>query len=184
MGRLSGTILACLLPLTGCAKSPPESPAAAEANLAAQCKAVQEGHSREIRLDRTPVHDADVAQIVSLADKLQDLNLSQTDITDRGLAEICACEGLEQLRLASPRITDDGLKPLARLKKLRHLHLIGAPLTDEGLAHLQTLSQLDSLYLDGISATDEGIEKLIKALPQVHVHIDGGHHRGDAQGHD
>ncbi len=154
-------------------------PSSHEASLSEQAQAVREGHSDTIRLDHTTVGDDDLRQLDGLEDKLLRINLSQTSLTDAGLARLCRFERLEQLRVMSPEVTDAGLAPLQDLPHLRHLHLIGAPLGDAGLEHLHALSDLESLYLDGIRASDAAIARLIEALPKVHVHIDGGHHRAD-----
>ncbi len=154
-------------------------PASPEASLSEQAQAVRDGRSDTIRLDHTTVRDDDLVQLDGLEDKLLRINLSQTSITDTGLARLCRFKQLEQLRLMSPGLTDAGLAPLKDLPHLRFLHLMGAPLGDAGLEHLQVLSGLESLYLDGIRASDAAITRLIEALPKVHVHIDGGHHRAD-----
>jgi hypothetical protein len=155
-----------------------------EASLTEQAQAVREGKSDTIRLDQTPTSDADLEPLDGLEDRLVRINLSDTSLTDAGLARLCRFERLEQLRVMSPDVTDAGLAHLKDLPHLRHLHLIGAPVSDAGLEHLHALSGLESLYLDGIRASDAAIARLIEALPKVHVHIDGGHHRADQQADD
>ena len=150
-----------------------------EASLLEQAQAVRDGRSDTIRLDHTTIRDDDLEQLDGLEDKLLRINLSQTSLTDAGLARLCRFERLEQLRVMSPDMTDAGLAPLKDLPHLRFLHLMGAPFGDAGLEYLHALSRLESLYLDGIRASDAAITRLIEALPKVHVHIDGGHHRAD-----
>ena len=157
-------------------KAPPHPP---EASLSEQAQAVRDGRSDMIRLDHTAVGDDDLKQLDGLEGKLLRINLSQTSLSDAGLARLCRFERLEQLRVMSPGLTDAGLAPLKDLPHLRFLHLIGAPLGDVGLEYLHALSGLESLYLDGIQASDAAITRLIEALPKVHIHIDGGHHRAD-----
>jgi hypothetical protein len=159
-------------------------PRLSEASLSEQAQAVRDGRSDTIRLDRAHVRDEDLEQLDGLEDKLLRVNLSQTSLTDAGLARLCRFERLEQLRVMSPDMTDAGLSPLKDLPRLRFLHLIGAPFGDAGLEHLQDLNELESLYLDGIQASDAAITRLVDALPKVHVHIDGGHHRADHHGDD
>jgi hypothetical protein len=151
-----------------------------EANFARQVQAVRDGRSSQIRLDHGVVTDDDLRQLDGLEDKLLRINLSRTEITDRGLAEISRLARLEQLRLASGRIDDAGLKCLAKLEHLRFLHLIDMPITDAGLDHLHVLKSLESLYLDGTKTTDEGLGRLLTALPGVHLHVDDHHHRLDS----
>jgi Leucine-rich repeat (LRR) protein len=149
-----------------------------EASLADQAAAVRRGETVLIRLDHTNVTDDDLVLLDGLSDKLQRLNLSRTALTDEGLERICHLSRLTQLRLRGPRITATGMAHLGRLEQLRHLHLIDVPLDDAGIAELHPLTGLDSLYLDGTQATDRALSQLYKALPNVHLHVDGGHHRG------
>ncbi len=151
-----------------------------EANFAQQIEAVRDGRSSQIRLDHAVVTDHDLRQLAGLEDKVLRINLSRTEITDQGLAQISRLARLEQLRLASARIDDAGLECLAKLEHLRFLHLIDMPITDAGLNHLHGLKSLESLYLDGTKATDEGLGRLLAALPGVHLHVDDHHHRLDS----
>jgi hypothetical protein len=172
-------LLLCLV--AACSKPAAEvTPTASEPSFAEQAVAVRDGQTDMIRLDHTEVRDDNLKMLAGLDDQLRRLNLSKTTVTDAGLATVCKMRRLEQLRIASKELTDAGVPELAQLEDLKHLHLIDAPLSDAGLAHLEKLTWLKSLYLDGIQASDEAIEKLIKALPDVHLHFDGGHHRHDA----
>jgi len=167
--------------VTACSKPAAEiTPVVAEPSFAEQAVAVREGQSDTIRLDHTEVRDDNLKMLAGLEDHLRRLNLSKTTVSDAGLATVCKMRRLDQLRIASRELTDAGVPELAQLEDLDHLHLIGAPLSDTGLASLEKLTWLDSLYLDGIKASDEAIERLIKALPDTHIHFDGGHHRHDA----
>ena len=170
----------------GCTRRGPPEPVAApsEPTFAEQADAVRAGRSEQIRVDQALVTDEQLVELDGLEDKLRRLNLSKTTITDEGLARIAGLRRLEQLRLASSAITDAGLADLAQLSKLRHLHLIDAPVTDAGLEHLRPLTGLKSLYLDGSRASDEGMNRLVEALPDVHLHFDGGHHRHDMHADD
>ena len=179
---VSSLLVATAMTATSCMRQPMSSVPSAdppEATLAQQAESVRAGRSDEIRLDRTLVVNEDLKELHDLSGNLRRINFSRTEVSDAGLVEICRCEHLVQLRLSCPRITNDGLALIAELKEMRFLNLINAPITDAGLAHLRGLKQLESLYLDGSNASDEGIERLIQELPDVHLHMDGGHHRSD-----
>ncbi len=156
-----------------------------EPSFAEQAAAVRAGTSDQIRLNETPVSDADLLQLDGLADDLLRINLSRTTISDAGMAKIAGMHKLVQLRLAAPNVTDAGLASVTQLKELKHLHLIAVPLTDAGLEPLAALKHLSSLYLDDTQVTSEGMRRLVEALPNVHLHFDGGHIRDDPQaGHE
>lgn len=179
---LANALAILVLCLAGCAKTssePATSSTTLEPSFVVQARAVADGKSTQIRLDRSPVNDDDLRTLAGLEDKLERLNLSRTDISDEGLRRIAQMQRLEQLRLDSHRITDQGLAELAALKQLRFLHLLHAPIGDAGLAHLHALKQLESLYLDGTKVTDDGLARLLEAVPGVHLHIDDHHHRLD-----
>jgi hypothetical protein len=182
--RRTGFLLALIVAAASglaCSKAPQsESDKHPEPSLANQAQAVREGKSEQIRLDHVLVTDDDLRHLDGLEDSLLRINLSRTEITNDGLARLSHFPRLEQLRLASSRIDDAGLLYLAELKHLRFLHLIDVPLSDAGLEHLHPLESLESLYLDGTRASDDAKSRLVEALPNVHVHFDGGHHRHDS----
>jgi hypothetical protein len=165
----------------GTASAANASPAIApvEPTWAEAVEAVRRGESVEIRLQRVPVEDAQLADLAGLT-KLQRLNLPHSRIDDAGLERIVReVPRLELLRLGSPAITDQGLATIAKLKNLRFLHLIDVPITDAGLKHIEPMTWLESLYLDGGQATDAGLSALIAALPELHFHRDQQHLPGD-----
>ena len=177
-------LLAIALGLPACNDLPRSEPAvnrASEASFAEQAEAVREGRSDQIRLEHTSAGDKQLAELDGLEDPLRRINISHSDITDAGLARIARMRNLIQLRLASEKVTDAGLACLEELEELRHLHLIDMPISDTGLVHLHELKNLESLYLDRTRTTDDGKKRLVEALPGVHVHFDGGHHRVDPQ---
>jgi hypothetical protein len=165
----------------GCDQSAPSQPAAAptEPTWAQQAAAVRTGRSDVIRLDHTLLRDDDLVQLDDLKPNLRRVNLSRTQLSDRGLARLCELHGLEQLRLSSPRVTDAGMAHVAKLRQLRFLHLLDMPISDLGLDQLHGLENLESLYLDRTNVTDDGLARLIQALPNVHLHIDEHHHSLD-----
>ncbi|MFO0916046.1 MAG: hypothetical protein U0795_24020 [Pirellulales bacterium] len=137
----------------------------------------------ELRLDRAPIDDSGAA-IVSRMSALQRVNLAAGQFSDAGLASLAELPRLELLRFHSPRITDAGMKPLSGAKSLRFLHLIDVPISDAGLVPLEGLPGLESLYVDGGGVTEDGLGRLIKALPQLHLHWNQQHVPGDPQSHE
>jgi hypothetical protein len=131
-----------------------------------------------LRIRGGSIGDEGLAHLAALPN-LKILNLPQSLVTDRGLKLLAKGPRLSQLRLGSPQITDDGLKPLPDFPALKQLHLIGAPITDEGLKTIAALPKLESLYLDGSRVTDAGLDRLFRARPDLHVHINQQHHDRD-----
>lgn len=131
-----------------------------------------------LRIRGGHIGDEGLAHLAALP-KLKILNLPQSRVTDRGLEALASATRLAQLRLGSRQITDEGLESLAEFPALQQLHLIDAPITDEGLETIATLPKLESLYLDGSRVTDAGLDRLFRARPDLHVHLNQRHHDRD-----
>jgi hypothetical protein len=125
--------------------------------------------------------------------RLEELNLSSTDVGD---AELECLKGMTQLRylgLVGTKITDAGLRHLEGLTRLRELALNKTAVGDAGVAHLKGLSQLELLGLGETRITDaalphvaglkhlrdlqlqltavsaEGVRKITRALPHCNI---------------
>ena len=75
-------------------------------------------------------------------------------------------EKVEELNLSGTQISDAGLKELAELKNLNVLYLHANPITDEGLKELAKLERLILLQLNYTKVTKAGIMELKKSLPK------------------
>jgi hypothetical protein len=73
------------------------------------------------------------------------------------------------LTLTDTRITNAGLAHLERLSSLRYLSLQDTSVTDAGLAHLEGLPNLQEVDLDGTKVTDAGVTELRRTQPKVKV---------------
>ncbi|MCI0358830.1 MAG: hypothetical protein L0211_10145 [Planctomycetaceae bacterium] len=120
---------------------------------------------------------------ISKIKTLRILNLPQGRFDDAGLELLAELPKLESLRFGSSLVTDAGMKSLARFPAIERLHLIDVPITDAGLAELGSIERLQSLYVDGGTITDAGWDKLFRARPRLHVHINQQHHDRDPNRH-
>ncbi|HEX3659085.1 MAG TPA: hypothetical protein VHV55_25075 [Pirellulales bacterium] len=89
-----------------------------------------------VSLYGTAATDADVASIVSKLPKLQELNLSRTQISDQSLAAVAKLTKLAELELSECNITDAGLPQLEPLTKLAKLNLAHSRVTPAGVSRL------------------------------------------------
>lgn len=107
--------------------------------------------------------------------KLEELNLSRTSVTDKGLPHLLALKNLQTLELvysvgfAGPMVTDAGLVHLKKLRKLTALNLVGAKITDSGLSHIGSLRSLRKLNLANTRVTDIGVRQLKNQLSNCDV---------------
>jgi ribosomal protein L37E len=107
--------------------------------------------------------DAILARIPNHPD-LQDLELSDTDVSDEGLRVLEGWPQIQRLSLGK-RITDAGLAHVAGLYNLEVLTLSQTQISSAGLAHLQNLKKLYELHLsDALFVTDTGMH-VVAQLP-------------------
>jgi hypothetical protein len=74
---------------------------------------------------------------------LKELNLSQTTVSDAGLAKLMGLKQLQTLKLAGTLVEGPGIASLAALPNLRDLDLAGARVDDEVLPHVGKLWALN-----------------------------------------
>jgi hypothetical protein len=121
---------------------------------------------KDLHLTNSRVTDEGLAHLAGYTE-LTGLNLNGTKITDDGLVHIERLTGLEELHLTHTGITDTGLRHLERLYRLRFLGIANPGVTDRGLAHLQGLAELEFLDLGYTQVTDEGVASLVPMLPNL-----------------
>jgi hypothetical protein len=119
----------------------------------------------------TPKTDTDATvkdddlRLVGSFSKLEEVNLTNSEIDDAGLVHLQRLANLRCLTLQSTNITDGGLIHLRHLLALRDLNLGHTKITDSGLQHLTSLTGLQHLNLLGTKTTRAGVDDLAKALP-------------------
>ncbi|MBI5757171.1 MAG: protein kinase [Planctomycetales bacterium] len=112
------------------------------------------------------VGDADLKEIAKVS-RLQDLRLSNTQISDAGLRDLRRHSELHWLYIDHIQLTDSGLETLAELKELESLHLAAnTRITDAGLKHLARLQKLSWLDISDTEVSGAGLEHL-EALTEL-----------------
>lgn len=86
---------------------------------------------------------------LSALKNLQELDISNSSLSDSELAEIGKLTSLRWLDLSGNEITGDGLRHLNHLGKLRLLKLCFCDIGDGGFNHLASLTELRELDLSG-----------------------------------
>ena len=130
---------------------------------------------KEVRLDVSAKAASDLTPLAKLVpDALQGINLSETSVTDAGLANVGNLSGLLGLDLTATRISNDGLAHLTGLTKLRGLTLAQTGIGDAGLRYLEGLEALEWLELSETRVTDAGLDfaakpfAIARAQPVAH----------------
>ncbi|MEK6261364.1 MAG: hypothetical protein AABP62_22420 [Planctomycetota bacterium] len=102
---------------------------------------------------------------------LRELCLSESSISDAGLANLRHLPSLVHLDLSQTLVTDEGLVHLKSSPFLRTLYLAGNTITDQGAATLASMHNLESLNLNMASLTEQGVMQLA-SLPRLrHLRI-------------
>ncbi len=141
---------------------------------------------QDLTLTRTHVNDDGLLRYVSNLTKLELLDLSLLDITDRGLRalrDLCFLhdldltntgvkddgvidlliardESLTELGLSNTAITDRCLASVGAELKLKKLWLTDTGVTDAGMTDVARFPKLESIVLDYTEITDVGVERL------------------------
>ena len=118
-----------------------------------------------LELSDTQITDVGVARLGGL-EKLRTLRLSRTRVTDEGVASLRNLADLEILDLEETQITNTALTTLGRLTNLNTLRLSKNAITDKGLTSLRPLTKLEHLQIDGTDVTVAGLEQL-RELPNL-----------------
>jgi hypothetical protein len=66
-------------------------------------------------------------------------------------------------------LTDEGLGQVAALEGLGALSIVAVPITDAGLKQLQKAQRLRHLMLSRTDVTESGVAELRKALPKCNI---------------
>ena len=100
------------------------------------------------------------------------MSLSNTKVTDAGLAHLKGLPSLTTLDLRRTQITDAGLEHLKGLTNLQHLLLSGTQVTDAGLKHLEGLTTLQFVSCEHTQISPQAMKALQKRLPRMACVVD------------
>jgi hypothetical protein len=92
--------------------------------------------------------------------------------TDDILPRLSCFDRLRELSLQRSAVTDAGLTHLAAMKNLRRLSLRGSPITDVGLRSLARMHWLEEIDLVETRATAPGVAELRRSLPRTSIKSD------------
>lgn len=104
-------------------------------------------------------NDQDLRHVAGLVE-LEELILSNSDITDAGMPALANILQLKYLDLNGTRVTDDGLRYVQNMQQLKQLCLAFCQLTDGAMDELVALHSLEMLNLNFTNITDTGIRRL------------------------
>jgi len=130
------------------------------------------------RLDlaHTAIGDDDLQRLTQIGGAslagVEQLDLTHTRITDRGVAMLRSFPKVKKLSLTLTGVSDAGVHSLAALEQLAELYLIETAVTDAALEPLSRLVHLRTLVLLRTDVTPAGISRLRQALPTALIQVD------------
>jgi len=133
---------------------PPEKPKRAPQEVLAEFNAMlPQKHTNEQLVE--------LASLPEAADQFTVMDLTQSGVSDGGLAVLPKFEHVEKLYLDNCQYGNAGLASVAKMKNLTSLSINGGvpkdPNCDRGLASIKGMHQLTSLSLKGANTTPQGL---------------------------
>jgi hypothetical protein len=118
------------------------------------------------------VDDTDMTLLAGIpaVRSLRVLDISETAVTDAGLAEVAKLSHLEDLSLWGTAVTDQGVAALRPLEKLASLNLGETRVTD---SCVESLAQMASLRMVNLRSTALTAAGLLRLAAQEHVSLVG-----------
>jgi len=104
--------------------------------------------------------------------QLRRLDLSKTVVDDEIVSTILSkLVNLEELNLSETRVTDRGLKLITRLPLLKKLWLRGLrQVSDSSVPELGAMKKIEDIETQGSNITSHGLDTLSVQLPHAEIH--------------
>ncbi len=118
---------------------------------------------------RSTLDDAAFAKFAPVLPQLVTADLTASNITDQGVAQLAAATNLRRLSLAVSPVTDAAIETLIKLPMLESVNLYGTKITDAGALKLAALPKLKHLYLWQTAVTPATVATLREKLPQCEI---------------
>ena len=125
---------------------------------------------QDLNLSETPVTDK-IVETLRLLPRLETVDLSLNEgITDKGAAQF-AKTTIKNLNLASTHVGDPGLDGISTMPELIKLNLSDTKVTDTGVKKLAKLNTLQELNLTGTRVGDETVKDIVKLKSLTILHL-------------
>jgi Leucine-rich repeat (LRR) protein len=139
------------------AKKAPEKPKRAPQEVLAQFKQTPPRQ-------RTDALITELASLETGAEEITAMNLTNSGVSDRGIAELPKLERIESLTLDYSNYTNAALDNVAKMKNVTELSIAGGATldkdSDKGLASISTMKQLNKLRADKVRFSPAGAAQI------------------------
>ena len=115
------------------------------------------------------IKDEDLGTLLTLSSHIVSLDLTNSKVTDQGIASIMKLGNLKKLILEGTGISVNGARNLRDLSKLEYLNLIRVKLDDSFVDVLISMTNLREVYLFETELSEEAVNRLKTARPKMFV---------------
>ncbi|MAK28803.1 MAG: DUF4339 domain-containing protein [Verrucomicrobiota bacterium] len=116
------------------------------------------------------IKDEDLGTLLTLSSHIVSLDLTNSKVTDQGIASIMKLGNLKKLILeGTTGISVNGARNLRDLSKLEYLNLIRVKLDDSFVDVLISMTNLREVYLFETELSEEAVNRLKTARPKMFV---------------
>ena len=117
-----------------------------------------------------PFADDDLSMLDGLQALLVEVDLSNTAVTDAGVAKLAGFDALRMVKLKDTRTGDAAATVLAALPAIEVVNFYGSDLQDAGLLTLAGAKTIKTIYAGETAVTAAGVAAALAAHPELVVH--------------
>lgn len=122
-------------------------------------------------MNASQLNDLETQKISILDSHLVWVNLANTKITNKGIANLSSCKNIIKLNVAYTLLDDEAIILLNQFTKLSYLNIVGTSITDNGLAKLNPSNNFKSLYCWNTKVTQSGVDNFRKQYPNIQIYF-------------
>lgn len=130
-------------------------------------------HIHRLAYNTENIGDEELGYIASRVKSIDQLDLNETDITNKGISYLTRLDSLKELRLKDTYIDDDCVSDLLKINGLEFLHLKHTDLTIEGIMKLGELKTLKTLLVTVPQDETDKLKTLQQRLPNCELVVNG-----------
>lgn len=130
-------------------------------------------HINRLAFNTENIGDEQLGYITSRVKSVNQLDLNETDITNKGISYLTSLESVKELRLKSTYINDECVSDLLKVNGLEFLHLKYTDLTIDGILKLGELKTLKTLLVTLQEDETDKLKTLHQRLPDCELVVNG-----------
>lgn len=123
-------------------------------------------HINRVNFRYYHANDDDLERMVEVIKSIDQLDLDETDVSEKGIEHLNKLELIKEIRLKGcHNINDQAMPFLCKLKGVELLHLKGTAITTNGFEHIAKLKNLKTLLISA-EENDPLLPEIFVSLPK------------------